>query len=106
MADTPSRQLVLSRLAITCVSSDEPADGGGPVGANVEWIDDTRMRLRAERLGRGDGRVYRIHFVARDAAGNTTLAVCEVTVPHDQSGKSWQSGAAAIDSGEPYNTCR
>src|SRR5690606_7969614 len=57
-------------LAITCVSSDEPAAGGGPPGADIEWIDDTRVRVRAERSGRGDGRVYRIHFVARDGAGN------------------------------------
>lgn len=93
----------LTSLAITCVTSDEPADGEGPPGADIEWIDDTRVRLRAEREGCGDGRVYHIHFEARDAAGNATPAVCDVTVPHDQSG---QSGPAAIDSGAAYSVCR
>lgn len=73
---------------------------GGPAGADIEWIDATRVRLRAERAGRGDGRVYRIHFEARDAAGNATPAVCEVAVPHDQ------SGTAATDSGAAYSACR
>lgn len=90
----------LTSLAITCVTSDEPANGEGPPGADIEWIDDTRVRLRAEREGCGDGRVYQIHFVARDAAGNATPALCEVTVPHDQ------SGSPAADSGTVYSVCR
>jgi hypothetical protein len=92
-------------LAITCVSADEPVStpgSGSPSGADIEWVDDTRVRLRAEREGRGDGRVYRIHFEARDGAGNVTPAVCEVHVPHDQS----EASAPAVDSGAAYQVCR
>jgi hypothetical protein len=91
-----------TNLAITCVSADEPAAGSGPGGADIEFVDDTRVRLRAERDGRGDGRVYRIHFDARDGAGNVTPAVCEVHVPHDRS----EASAAAVDSGAAYQVCR
>jgi hypothetical protein len=43
------------------------------------------LRLRAERLGGGDGRVYLIVVTATDAAGNVGFDVCTVVVPHSQS---------------------
>jgi hypothetical protein len=45
------------------------------------------LRLRAERQGDGDGRVYLIVATATNAAG-TSFDVCTVTVPHDQSAES------------------
>ncbi len=87
-------------VAITCVTSDEPESGGGPAGADIEWLDDTHVRVRAERSGKSDGRVYRVHFEATDAAGNQTPSVCEIHVPHDK------SGSVAVDSGPAYEVCR
>jgi hypothetical protein len=46
------------------------------------------------------GQADLVHGVARDAAGNATPALCEVTVPHDQ------SGSPAADSGTVYSVCR
>jgi hypothetical protein len=79
----------------TWVTSDEAADGTGDghTHPDIELGCDT-LRLRAERSGGGDGRVYRIGVVARDDAGHTTEGTCTVFVPHDQSGR------AAIDSGD------
>ncbi len=44
------------------------------------------FELRAERDGRGDGRVYTIEVVCEDASGNieTATETIEVTVAHDQ----------------------
>lgn len=43
-----------------------------------------RLELRAERQGRGDGRVYTLTATARDAAGNAAGATAEVAVGHDR----------------------
>src|SRR5204862_1446466 len=39
--------------------------------------------LRAEREGKGPGRVYELRYRAIDTAGNATVAIGVVTVPHD-----------------------
>ena len=45
--------------------------------------DDREFFLRAEREGRGIGRVYTVTYEVTDASGNTAEATAEVTVPHD-----------------------
>ena len=45
---------------------------------------DVQFKLRAERAGGGDGRVYTIVYTASDGSGNTAVAVATVTVPHHQ----------------------
>lgn len=79
----------------TWVTSDEAADGRGDGNTHpdIELGCDT-LRLRAERTGGGDGRVYHVGVIARDDAGHTTEGTCTVFVPHDQDGDS------AVDSGE------
>ncbi len=46
------------------------------------------VRLRSERAGTGDGRVYTITITARDAANNTSTATTDVTVPHNRCSSS------------------
>jgi hypothetical protein len=46
-------------------------------------IDNTTFDLRAERSGRGDGRVYAITYRALDACGNSSEGTVVVYVPHD-----------------------
>jgi cysteine-rich repeat protein len=91
--------------AITCVTSDEPKNsaGDGNTASDMVIVDATTVQLLAERQGTSDGRVYTIQFMVSDAAGNTSLGTCKVTVPHDQS-----PTGAAIDSGVKYTvgTCR
>jgi hypothetical protein len=43
--------------------------------------DDREFKLRAERSGKGSGRVYTITYEAEDNAGNTTTRQVIVTVP-------------------------
>jgi hypothetical protein len=42
------------------------------------------LKLRAERSGSGNGRIYTITITARDASGNTSQTNVEIKVPHDQ----------------------
>jgi hypothetical protein len=80
------------------VQSDEPACThcgrrcGGHCGCREpDWyivsVDNNtgviQLRLRAERLPRGDGRVYTITITAADQGGNQTSASVLVRVPHD-----------------------
>jgi hypothetical protein len=92
----------LSRAAITCVSSDELPDGSGDGHTQQDIViqDATTVKLRAERSGQGNGRVYRIHFTLKDAAGRDVPGECRVGVQHDQRGAAAQAGAPA------YEVCR
>jgi hypothetical protein len=75
-------------VSLMSVSSSEPDDGDGD-GSTVDDIvidENDCFRLRAERQGGGDGRVYTITYCATDAAGNVGCGEATVTVPHDRSG--------------------
>jgi PKD domain len=45
---------------------------------------DLEFLLRAERSGKGHGRIYTVTYNATDLAGNTTVKSAEVKVPHDR----------------------
>jgi hypothetical protein len=74
------------------VTSNEPEYGlrGGDLGP--DWtqpvIDqDTGvlyMQLRAERSGRGKGRIYTVTITATDCSGNVSTAKVKIRVPHDK----------------------
>ena len=76
---------------ITHVTSDEVEDatggGDGHTCKDMVVLDSYRVKLRAERQGASDGRVYTLHYVITDPAGNSTQAQCTVHVPHDRSGR-------------------
>ncbi len=82
------------------VTSDEveDANGNGDGRTCDDMIIDgpTSMRLRSEREGTGDGRVYTLHYVVTNDAGVSTESSCRVHVPHDQSGRG------AVDSGVKF----
>lgn len=74
---------------VTCfltVASDEPVNGLGDGNTAPDWevTGPHSVRLRAERAGPQDGRVYTITIHCRDAANNTSTATTTVTVAHDQ----------------------
>jgi von Willebrand factor type A domain len=87
-------------IAITGVTQDEVVAGPGkkrsPDAATGPTSDS--VQLRAERFGNLDGRVYQISFTGTDPLGGTCTGAVTVSVPHDQ------SGAAAVDSGQLYNS--
>ena len=81
------------RVELVSVQSSEPDDAAGKddgattgdiQGASVGTAD-VEILLRAERDGRGPGRIYTLTYRATDQAGNVTPASAIVTVPHDQS---------------------
>jgi hypothetical protein len=71
------------------VSSNEPANGTGDGDTSPDWIilNDHHVQLRAERSGRGNGRVYTITITSTDASGNTSTQTTQVAVPHNSNGK-------------------
>jgi hypothetical protein len=75
---------------ITCllsVSSDEPISGTGTGDTSPDWeiVDDHSLKLRSERSGSGDGRVYTVTVSCTDEYGNTGTGTKTVLVPHDMS---------------------
>lgn len=83
-------------ITVTSVTQDEPTNGLGDGDTAIDAVikSDGRVLLRAERSGTGNGRVYRIHFTATNAAGSASGSV-KVYVP-----KSKHSGA--VDSGQNF----
>ena len=84
---------------VTGVTQDEPlndlGDGNTSPDAFPGSASDQAL-IRAERSGKGDGRVYALHVSVSDGLGGQCTGTALVSVPHDQSGK------AAIDSGQAY----
>lgn len=68
------------------VSSNEPVSSNDHDDIDGDWevVDGHTVRLRAERLASGTGRVYTITITATDGDGNTSTATTTVTVPRDQ----------------------
>jgi len=79
-------------IVLTSVVSSEPDDAkGGGDGKTTNDIQDAdignedyNISLRAERQGKGDGRIYTITYEATDDSGNSATASATVTVPHNQ----------------------
>ncbi len=71
---------------IVDVTSNEPVNGPGDGNTEPDWeiTGDLTVDLRAERDGRGTGRVYTIHIECKDVSDNITTGTVEVTVPHDR----------------------
>lgn len=76
-------------LRVARVFQDEPTDdlgdGAFAPDAVIDPVDPGSVLLRAERSGRGDGRVYHVEIVAGAGAcaSTSTVTIC---VPHDQRG--------------------
>jgi hypothetical protein len=80
---------------IRSVTQDEPVLRG-PDAKRGERSD--QVWLRAERRGKGDGRVYRIEYLAWDGHGNACDGTATVVVPHDR------AHPAALDSGGSFDS--
>jgi hypothetical protein len=66
-------------VAVTC---NEP---GGSLKQSSDWLitGDLSLDLRAERLGKGSGRIYTIWIECVDLDGNSSSASVTVAVQHD-----------------------
>lgn len=88
----------LSSVVIEKVTSDEAENSGGDGNTLNDIViagDCKSVQLRAERNGGGNGRVYTITFLVRDASNNTTRATAKVKVPHN-------NGASAVEDAVQY----
>jgi hypothetical protein len=80
----------LCDAALTCqilsVTSNEPVDGLGDGDTAPDWqiTGPLTVNLRAERSGKGSGRVYTITVQCSDDSGNSSTKTTTVMVPHDQ----------------------
>ncbi|MBI4846949.1 MAG: cadherin repeat domain-containing protein [Nitrospirae bacterium] len=74
------------------VRSNEPEYGLGSGDRGPDWtqpvIDQATgiiyLQLRAERSGRGKGRIYTVTVTATDCSGNISTAKVKIRVPHDK----------------------
>jgi hypothetical protein len=87
----------LEDVRVVSVHSDEaedlPGDGGSSAGDGRTFNDiiidcPNTVRLRAERVGAGNGRVYTIRYEVADAAGNMASHLCHVKVPIVEGGSA------------------
>jgi hypothetical protein len=99
----PNHQLVTVTVSVTAtdicsptvtnqilsVTSNESDDGlgDGDMPNDIQNINWLTVDLRAERSGKGSGRIYTITVSGTDASGNTTTSTVTVTVPKSQGGK-------------------
>ena len=74
---------------ITSVTSNEPDNGlgDGDTANDIKITGAMTVDLRAERSGKGNGRVYTITVEATDASGNKSTKTVTVGVPKSQGGK-------------------
>jgi len=88
------------QITILQVTQDEPVNGlgDGDTGPDA-MIQGSTVLLRAERSGKGNGRVYRITFRARNDLGATCTGSVQVYVPHSQ-----PSTIAAVDDGQIFDS--
>jgi Tol biopolymer transport system component len=81
-------------LSITSVTQDESTAGQPDA---VQGPGSNQVRLRAERDGAGDGRVYRVSFQASDGRGGTCTGTVAVGVPRG-TGDAVDSAPPSYDS--------
>jgi hypothetical protein len=80
-------------FTLTSATSNEPDQGLGQgvrpndIQGFILGQPSTALLLRAERSGRGNGRVYTLTYTGRDVAGNSAVCSATVTVPHDRKDK-------------------
>lgn len=88
-----------SSIEILSITQDESLDdkGDGHTVCDGDGVGTSVARIRAERSGRGNGRVYEIEYSA--FAGACTGFV-RVSVPHDQSGRPAEDDGQFFDSTE------
>lgn len=94
-------------ITITGITQDEPTKGTGIGSGNTcpdgGGVGTSTAQVRAERAGTprlpGNGRVYKISFMASDGKGGECTGAVEVCVQHDQ-----RPGNGCIDDGQVYNS--
>lgn len=88
---------------VWCDEDDETDTGDGVHSPDAKDIANTTLRLRAERKGNADGRVYLIIVRAKDVSGNKSTACCTVTVSKSES--EVDRASVATQAASAVNAC-
>jgi hypothetical protein len=88
-------------IQITGVTQGEPTNGlgDGDTCPDGFGVGTSQARVRAERSGTGNGRVYVLSFTATDANGGSCNGTVKVGVPHDRN-------STPIDGGQAYDSTK
>src|SRR6185295_15747142 len=88
-------------VTVIGVMQDERTDelGSGDTCPDATGVGTASAKLRAERSGRQDGRVYHVFFKATDSRGGQCQGEVKVCVPHDHG-----HGEACVDEGALYDS--
>jgi|GEM_PF-2347030 len=80
------------------INSNEPQEELGQGDTSPDWTElsidqETGLiafKLRSERSGSGDGRIYTVTIIGTDSSDNSSDEQVEIIVPHDQGNKQGQ----------------
>lgn len=87
-------------ITVTGVTQDEPVNAKGDGNTSPDAVIQAgAAAVRAERSGKGNGRVYEVSFKAKDDKGGACTGKVTVGVPH-----SMQKGLTATDDGQIYDS--
>ncbi len=86
-------------INIDSIAQDEAVDGkgSGATCPDAGGVGSDTAQLRAERSGKGDGRVYHLSFTATDEGGKQCNGVVNICVPHSKR-------KGCIDGGPVYDS--
>jgi hypothetical protein len=87
-------------FSIEGIAQDESirGRGAGNTPCDAEVSGDSTFRVRRERRGGGDGRVYTVDYIAHDGKGGSCRGVLEVGVSANPFGGPAVNGGALVDS--------
>jgi uncharacterized membrane protein len=87
-------------VVVDSITQDEPVlgNGKGRPQPDGDGVGSDVARVRAERAGWGNGRVYEIRYTATSDSGATGEGVIRVNVAHDR------AGGEAIDDGQSHDS--
>ncbi|MFB3851878.1 MAG: CARDB domain-containing protein [Acidobacteriota bacterium] len=88
-------------ITVTSITQDEPTNGLGDGDTSPDGfgVGSDKPQVRAERSGKGNGRVYQINFKAVDSKGAECNGSVKVGVPHDKKD-------TPIDDGQNYDSTK
>jgi Bacterial Ig domain len=81
-------------VQIDVFSDEDDGEQLGGMSPDAKDVAPVTLRLRAERRGDADGRVYVIRIKATDQSNNSSYSYCTVVVPHSQSKADLSAGNA------------
>ena len=89
-------------VTVRSITQDEPVNGLGDGDVSPDAVIQSQgtVLLRAERSGRGNGRVYEVHFMADDGHDGHCDGKVKVCAPHDR------QPVTCVDDGQRFDATK